>query len=368
MKNNIFAVVLLLTLPVLPNIIIANETISELSIDELKFIATSMKTVEDSLLNVRIDSNAWMEQGPSSSGPWEQTPICWSTTAFLGDISTNRARIDFLKEVVPWINGAAPYLEQQYSVSFDGLIGRRKDISISYNGSIYKKNNGEILSEEPLQLEMCDRITGIGASLFFYYRNMPAPFPKRISVNFEAAADPNSFLSALASADPNYLNFKPNVNGKIVIEELEGIQCIKITCISGSLIQEWWLDPNRGFAILKFENLRKDRDSKLQVKSSINVTKLKEVAKDIWWPMEAYFINNYHETDKPWKRIFYQASNVIVNDPNFDNNVFAIDFPKGYNVDDTINRKNYIVDSNLNMIAEPNYSPHFKTIRKPDGG
>jgi hypothetical protein len=319
--------------------------------------------VEDALLNVRIDSNCWVEQGPSSSGPWERTPVCFSTTAFFGNISSNRARIDFHKDVARWENGAAPYLEKNYSVSFDGAQGRRKEISSSYGGNTFDRNSGDILPEAPAQLTGCGRITGIEASLFFYYRNMPAPFPKRFSASFEAAADTNSYMSALAATNPKYLNVKPRkVN--VVIEELGGIQCIKATSMGGSLIQRWWLDPNRGFALLRFDELRKDKDGNWQINSSINVTKLKEVAKDIWWPMEAYFVDPPSKNGNTWKHIVYQASNIVVNDPNFDNSVFALNFPKGYKVDDKVNRKNYIVDENLNMIAEPNYKPKSKIIRQ----
>ncbi len=344
----------------------AEETKSnELSADELRFIAQSMKMVEDSLFNVRIDSNAWLEQGPSPSGPWERTPVCWSTTAFLGNISSNRSRIDFHKNVARWENGAAPYLDENFSVSYNGVQGRRKKISSSYNGNTFNTKTGEILSEEPVQLTGCGRITGIEASVFFYYRNMPSPFPKRFSANFEAAADPNSFLSALAVADPKYLNAKP-LKHKVVFEELGGIQCIKAACMSGSLLQEWWLDPNRGFALLRSEKLRKDTDGNWQIKSSINVTKLKEVTKNIWWPMEVCFVEPPLEAGQPWERIVYQASNVVANAPNFDESVFTISFPRGYRIDDQVNKKSYIIDPNLSMIPEPNYSPHFKTIRKSD--
>jgi len=357
-----FAVILLLAFPVLLSEVIAKETTSELSVDELKLIAKSMRTVEDSLLNIRIDSNAWVEYGPSASGPWEKTPLCWSTTAFFGNISSNQGRIDYHKEVGQWVNGAAPYFEQRYSVSFDGSTGRRKDISFSYDGNTFGANSGEISSEEPLQFKMCGHITGIAASLFFYYHNMPGPLAKRFSANFEGAVDPNSFMSTLVVSNPKYLNVKPR-KFKVVFEELGGIQCIKMSSRGNSSSQEWWLDPNQGFALLKFDDLRTDKDGNEQVYSSINVIKLKEVAKDIWWPMEAYFIDRSHNTDKPWKRIVYQASNVVVNDPNFDSKVFALNFPKGYRVDDKIAEKTYVVDANLDMIAEPSYSPKFKTIR-----
>lgn len=151
MKNLIFAVVFFLTLTVLPNIIVAKEISSELSVDELKFIAKSMKIVEDSLQNIRIDSNAWMELGQSSSGPWEQTPIFWSTTAFLGNISSDKARIDFYKEVVPWTNGAASYIEKQYSVSFNGSEGSEKMFLSLITGILMRK-----IPERFYQINLCN--------------------------------------------------------------------------------------------------------------------------------------------------------------------------------------------------------------------
>jgi len=331
MNNLKFVDVLLLTFLFLLNTGTAKETESnELSLEDLKAVAQSMRAVEDSLLNVRIDSNAWVEEGPSSTGPWERTPVCFSTTAFFGKISSRRARIDFHKDVGRWENGAAPYLQTSFSVSFDGVQGRRKDISSSYSGKTFDRHSGLILPKEPIHLRASNEITGIEASLFFHYRGVPEPLHKRFSTGFDSAA-----------ADPNYLN-RPLKN-KAVLEKLGGIQCIKVACIVGSLVQQWWFDPNRGFALLRFEDLRKDQGGNEHVKSSINVTKLKKVAENIWWPMEAYFVKSPRETDNPWKRIVYRASNVIANDPNFDESVFTVLFPKGYLVDDKITGRKYTV-------------------------
>jgi hypothetical protein len=347
-----FVYFVFLALLFLVNDITAEETASKLSAEELKTVAQSIRAVEDALLNVRIDSNSWVEHGPSSSGPWERTPVCFSTSAFFENISSSRARIDFHKSVLPWVNGAAPYLKESYSVSFDGVQGRRKAISSSHSGKSFDRDRGSILAEAPLQLTSCGKITGIEASLFFYYRNMPAPLPKRFSVSFEGAADPNYFLSVLAAADPKYSNRKP-LKSKVVLEKLGGIQCIKAACIpDDSFRQEWWLDPNRGFALLRFDDLRKDQDGNEQVKSSINVTKLEEVAENIWWPMEAYFVQCPRETDKPWKRIVYRASNVVANDPNFDEGIFTVPFPDGYLIDDQVAGRKYKVGEDPNAPKE----------------
>jgi len=328
----------------------AEETASnELSVEELKTVAQSMRAVEDALLNVRIDSNAWVEEGPSSTGPWERTPLCWSTTAYYGKISSNQARIDFHKYVMRWENGAAPYLEESYSVSFDGEQCRRKEISSSYNGKTFDRHSGFIFPKELALglLRSFGRITGVEASLFFHYCGMPEPFPKRFSVSFEGAADPNSFLAALAAADPRYLNRKP-LKHKVVFEELGGIQCIKAACLADTAPTKWWFDPNRGFALLRYDDLRKDKDGNERVISSIEVTKLEKVAENIWWPMEAYFIDCPPENGKPWKRIVYRASNVVANDPNFDESIFTVPFPDGYLIDDQVTGRKYTVGEEPN--------------------
>jgi hypothetical protein len=116
-----FVYIVFLTFAFLVDVGTAREGAYELSMEDLKALAQSMRAVEDALLNVRIDSNAWVEEGPSSSGPWERTPIFFSTTAFFDKISSSRARIDFHKDVGRWENGAAPYLQTSFSVSFDGV-------------------------------------------------------------------------------------------------------------------------------------------------------------------------------------------------------------------------------------------------------
>ena len=88
MTNVVLVIVVIL---MLVNDITAEEIASELSVGELKNVAQMMEEVENSLLNVRIDSNSWVEEGPSSSGPWEQTPVCLSSTSFFKNVSDSQA-------------------------------------------------------------------------------------------------------------------------------------------------------------------------------------------------------------------------------------------------------------------------------------
>ena len=329
---------------------LAGEKVSELSAKELKTVGQTIKKLENSLINIRIDSDSYVEQGFSSTGPWEETLSFSSSTAYFKNISSDRMRIDFHSNVAPWENGESSYLEQSYSVGFDGVKGMRKDISSSYSGKSFDRHIGSISQEKPVQLKSSwyDKTIGVYASLFFHFRAVPEPFPKRFSTHFEAAADPNYYLSLLVSSDPNYLDIKPTVKFKVIHQKLGEVECLKAAYIGvdGSSREEWWLDPNRGYALLKYASVGIDPNGNEQVKSLIDVTNLKKVAENIWWPMKAYFVERPREVGKPWKHIVYQASNVVANDPNFDETVFNLEFPKGYRMHDEIAGKTYIVDAN----------------------
>ena len=177
--------------------VVVGETASELSVDELKIVGQSIKSIENTLLNVRIDSDYWYEYGPTTSGPWEKTPVGFSTTAFFEKNPSPRVRIDFHKSVLPWKNGLAPYYEESFSVGYDGIQGRYKSISHVYGGKSIDRHRGEILLEAPVQLLDCGRFTGIEASLFYHFRNSPEYFPKTFSAILDTSIDPNQFLSVI---------------------------------------------------------------------------------------------------------------------------------------------------------------------------
>ena len=77
----------------------------------------------------------------------------------------------------------------------------------------------------------------------------------------------------------------------------------------------------------------------------MKVSKLKEVAPRIWWPMEAYVESDPgpHQPEEPHTRTVYNASNVVANDPNFDDGIFTVVFPDGYLIDDQVAGKKYRV-------------------------
>ena len=105
----------------------------------------------------------------------------------------------------------------------------------------------------------------------------------------------------------------------------------------------YWLDPARGFALLGHDNISIRKDGSEQVSTRIRVTKLKEVTPGMWWPIEATLISSPLKPGDPYSRTVYRASNVVANDPNFDESIFTVPFPDGYLIDDKVSGRKYRV-------------------------
>lgn len=330
------------------NIVEAEQAKSTFSVEELKNLASTIEAAEKRLHNIKIESKAWVETKADLSDPcepWQRTPIYISSTAwFTGNWSYQRwnsqrrmfeshvegkARVDFHKEVLEWENGAAPYLERNYSASFYGQSGRYVNHSISHSGKVFHINKWRVLRNAPHQLrsEWYRKMVGIKASLNFHFSSEE----QALSRVFQYVADPNSVLKN-GEPDPN-LALK-NTELEVTFQKLRGVECINISFKGKRFRESYWLDLNRDFALLKYESIRDDIDGNEVLVNSIDVRKLDEVAENIWWPMEVYFVSSPFGVGNPWKRIVYRASNIVANDPNFADSIFTVPIPEGYLVDE----------------------------------
>jgi hypothetical protein len=304
-------------------IVQAEDSQSVLSTNELKEIATQIKAAEKILLNIKVESEAWMEEKLSPSKPWQQTPIYVSSTAWLDGLADSKARVDVHQEILEWRNGIAPYLEKSSSYGFDGQYGRVVNHTQEWNGEKTFLKTGEILPEPPKRLKTgwLRRCTGIHFSLHFFRNEI-----YKFSELFQLASDPNSEAASI-------LEFSH--------EEFLGVDCIKIN--SETYHKSYWLDPSRGFALLGNKETGTYEDGSERIASFVKVNKLKKVASGLWWPMEISIESDPAKHGEPYKRFVYRASNVIANDPNFDENIFTVILPDGYLIDDKVAGKKFTV-------------------------
>lgn len=313
--------ILCLTFLITLNVAYAEQPESILSAKELKDIVPKIRVAEEQMRNIKIESEAWVEIKANLNDPydyWQRTPTYISSTAWFDLNHKDKARVDFHQEVIKWENGPAPYLERKYSVSFDGQQGKYINNSAYHSGKAVNINKYSISPGVPHELSSgwYQKMIGIKASSNFHFNSEPWGF----SNYFQKAAEPNVAVE--------------NAKLDFVYQELRGAKCVKMSVKGEKFHKSWWLDPDRGFALLKHENIRTDKDGNEVMVGSIDVTKLSEVAKGVWWPMEVYFINAPAGVGNSWERIVYHATNVVANDPNFDDSIFTVPIPEGYSVDE----------------------------------
>jgi hypothetical protein len=329
-KKLAFLLAVFSSLLILPSVRGGENSKSFLSVQELKGLAPMIEAAEKKPKSVKIEAEIWVETKTDFYDPcelWKKTPIHKSYTAWVDGGSEGKERMDVHKDVTEWLNGSAPYVEESYSMSFDGQQGRYINKSVGPLGQAHPVTEGEILPEAPKRL---GRGAGIYWSLSFFNGEMYS-----FSKIFKLASEPNSEAAS-------ELEFS--------FEEFEGAECIKIR--SKLYYITYWLDPSHGFALRGRKSMEMQNGHE-ELAELVKVTKLKEVS-GVWWPMEVVTVKKPYEPGKPWRQYIYRSSDVTINDPNFDSKVFAPTFPKGHRVKNKITGKNYIVDANLDMIEEPN--------------
>jgi hypothetical protein len=285
--------------------------------------------------NLKVQSEAWVETKADLSDPcepWQRTPIYVSSTAWFDGIPKGRSRMDVHKEVLKWQDGAAPYIESSYSVGFDGQYGRVVHHTTGHSGKTFPMKEGKLLSNVPEQLSgySLSGCTGAYFSFQFFFNNDELKNKGRTFSRLFRAAASAAALEAKAF--------------EVALEEFQGAMCIKFG--SGEQkwgYENWWLDPARGFALLGHEHANILRDDREWLISRMKVSKLKEVSPGFWWPTEACIESGPLEPLTPYySRTVYRASNVVANDPNFDESVFTVPFPEGYLIDDQVAGRKYI--------------------------
>jgi len=277
-----------------------------------KELLFKMSAVERSLDNIRVESELWEEERPTSVDQWERTPRGLSSTAWFNGLPGSKARIDVHRQVVTWTNGKAPFAEDSFSIGFDGKYGRIAHHSTGSLGRTFKARRGEVLPDAPTMLKnrMYECGTGAAFSIFFFQNQDGKSLSDR--------------LNKVAST--------PNVSFRISNEAFQDIPCTRITSERPGVVEEsWWLDASRGLALLGYERVV-TKGGKKEIVERSTITKLVKAGEGIWYPGEA--CTELIWPDGKQSRWYYKAAKVVANDPTFDENIFTVSFPPGYTIQD----------------------------------
>jgi hypothetical protein len=312
-----------------------------ISVAQLEELGIQTKTAEKKLHNLKVCSDLWVEKNNNPKDPcavWQQTPIYVSSTMWSDGRPGGRIRVDVHKQVLEgWMTNEkrGPYSERSFGDSFDGATGRSIVKTNGFLGKVVPAKEGVITTKKPQSLDSSwsRQYTGREFTMNFFQLNSQGTL---LSDLFSLAEDPNSTVMT-------YFEFN--------WEKLMGIECIEISTKETKTRnwgKRWWLDPARGFAMLRYEHVRILEDKTETFRKLIEIQELREVAEGIWWPIRATSITEPLRSGEPYTRMKYQASDVVANDPNFDGSIFTVPFPKGYLVDDKVAGKKYRVGEDPN--------------------
>jgi hypothetical protein len=317
-------------------------------------VVRELRVRERKLLNVVVESEAWVEELAPGSNEWKRTPVRYSGKAWYNGLSGSKARIDVHKEVEKWSNGPAPYAEDSYSVGTDG---EQAWLAQHSTGPLAKPFPARIAVTSPqIRLKVFNRNrayrTGAGFSTWLW------AFYERKTLC--------EFLLAAPDAGP----LRPDISAQK--EEFGGVAAIKVTIGTPKLYEyRFWFDPNREYALLGFY-LGNTVKTKTVVVADDRVTKLVEAGPGIWFPAEATHVEDDYETGIR-TRLHFRASNLTANDPKFDELVFHPDFPPGYTVNDKYAGQVYQVappaeqlEADLNRVVDELSATTRQTTSAPE--
>jgi hypothetical protein len=285
-------------------------------VPQLKELAIHIKAAEKKLHNIKVCSELCVDQSDDPNNPlgvWLQTPIYVNSTMWSDGQPEGKIRVDVHKQILKWVKDekTVSYSERSFSASFDGTTARTIIKKSGELGKAVSVRDGVVTSpERPRYFDdiWCRQYTGRYFTMrFFKFNEQGTSF----SDLFNLAEDSNSLVTT-------YLDFN--------WEKLSGIECIKISfkkSINQNWSKRWWLDPARGFAILRYENVRTLEDKTETYRSLMEIQELKEVTKGVWWPIKATSVNEPLRPGEPYMRMRYHASEVLANNSNIDENIYA---------------------------------------------
>jgi len=292
----------------------------------MRDMAPKIRQIEKGLSNLKIEVESWVEKKQNLADPneiWERTPIYWHCTAWVDCSDWKKWRIDVNDKIQRWTEGSADYYEEKYSVSSDGNEGRYIYKEEGPIGTLRPSKSAVRRPDYPGMLDLEKNAIGCWFSMHFFENK-----GQHLSNIFEKSNDPCVM---------NWIDF--------TMKQYSGRNCIELYKHKGK--KEFYLiDPERGFSVVKSEEFAGDGKGGLRLIRSSEVTKLKEITKGIWWPVEMTRVNCPTQLRPFYTRDVYRVINVLANDAKLDSKIFKVDFPKGYRVDDKIAGKTYVVDAN----------------------
>lgn len=296
---------------------------------EMEVLASEATAAQGRVNNLCIKAESWVETRTSLTDPntrWEMTPIRTLCTVWLDAPGKVSRRVEMHEEVLRWSDGAAPYGHTAYAASFNGSEGRL--VRYTLDPVSKAQSRAECIRQTMPPTELADGIVQAAAGM-------------RYSTLYRLEGRGYTFADLLRLAGDE----KSRVPGAFDFEwdDLAGVKCVKISMKTSGTMDSHWLDPARGFALLRYKNAALNSDGSERLLELIEIQELSQIADGIWWPIRAYSIRPSLLEEGTYVRTTYHAITVTANAPDISSRTFLVQFPQGGRVDDRIEERKYRV-------------------------
>jgi hypothetical protein len=273
----------------------------------LQALQNALEQGESKLQNLRLEGTCHSEMWNEQAQKWEYAGEASVTARYLIKPKFE-ARIDFHERVTRWENGQAPFGVDSYTVSYNGRLDQTLYTKKGSPEKPFLSPRGEIKSERSQSLDS-ECATGWAYSLW-------------------GAAEPTGLREPLS------IVFSPSIRQAVQLQAKEATwnatKCIELEYLLRGLRVSWYFDPARDYALVGGE-----RAINGQVIQNWTVHKFLEPEAGLHYPgmvkSSAWLPNGIAQS-----RSVYEASAVVVNDPNFRDDIFTIQWPVGTVVHDKI--------------------------------
>jgi len=269
---------------------------------------------EGKLQNLRVEGGCqratWNEQAQKWDYSGEESVTAWYLPA-----ATGKVRIDYHEFVAPIENGSEPFVVETFTRAYDGYINQTLFTKRGSPLSQTLSPVGELSAKRFLGF-VNNSSTGWGYSIYGAGELLGAA---TLSVLFTPTARQYGELLATET------NFN-------------GASCIKLQWRIEAQSMTWYFDPSRNYALIGGERVKDGL-----IRENWTTDRLLEPEPGIYYPGAVESFSLYSASGQPKYRCRFEATDVIVNDPNLSNDIFTIRWPKGTLVQDKILGTTYTV-------------------------
>ncbi len=292
----------------------------QISLNELK---EHIMDNENKLLNLRVDGRRHTEVWDSASNEWKYSGEA-EVTAWFINAPGSKFRVDCHKEVGPWTGGTAPFAESMYSKAYNGRAGQRLTLKAGDPDS-KPFSDGLVTDERP-------EITAGGA------------FTSGWELSLYGWGDRNGYrLSDVIASSEKRLT---SGGGTLSVQNarFNAKQCVQLI-IDDSRRQTFYFDPEHGYALIGYKRSTLDG----VIMNKVVIEKILEPVPGVYYPGRATR-SLFKASGEPREKAIYEASNVVVNDPSFDEEIFTIKWPPGTRVTDEIANFSFTVAKDVDEL------------------